>query len=50
MEDNGIICFHDFYPQGYKYSYWGITKAVEEFLQKKHLKIHLKPIAHIFKN
>lgn len=50
IEGNGIICFHDFYPQGNKYSVWGITKAVEEFLQKKHLKIQLNPIAHILKN
>ncbi len=50
MEDNGIICFHDFYATGYKFSVWGITKAVEEFLEKKHLDIQLNPIAHILKN
>ncbi len=50
IEDNRIICFHDFYPQGYKNSVWGITKAVEEFLQKKQLKIQLNPITHLVKN
>ncbi len=50
MEVNGIICFHDYYPQGYKYSHWGITKAVDEFLQEKHLKIQLNPIAYILTN
>lgn len=36
-EQDAIICFHDYYPPGYRHSLWGITKAVNEFLQKNQL-------------